>query len=126
MSCDNYDKRILAKEFRSHMTVAEDVFWQHVRHNRLDGYQFRRQTIISGFIVDFVCKSLDLVVEINGNIHKFTQEYDQERSLILEQKGFTVLCFTNEDVLTNISQVLSTIRNYANKYCGKTSPPSSP
>lgn len=113
MSYPKYEKRVLAKNFRKEMTEAENIFWQHVRDNRLDRLPFRRQVVIEGFIADFYCRQLCLVIEINGGIHETTQAYDKERTEILGRQGITVLTFSNEEVLGNISDVLNAIRDYA-------------
>ncbi len=59
-----------AKELRRNMTPAERRIWKHLRANQLDGWHFRRQQIIDGFIVDFYCHKAKLVIEIDGPIHQ--------------------------------------------------------
>jgi leucyl-tRNA synthetase len=88
------------KEMRQSPTRAEDLLWQAVRNN-LSGCHFRRQHIIGKFIVDFVCLEKKLVVEVDGDIHDFQKESDQERTNFLEQKGFKVIRFKNEKVIGN-------------------------
>jgi very-short-patch-repair endonuclease len=66
------------KELRQAMTPAEKILWEQLRHNRLNGLQFRRQQIIDRYIVDFYCHEKALVVEIDGDIHDLQQEYDAE------------------------------------------------
>jgi len=70
------EKVALAKELRDTMTPAERYLWQQLRANRLDGWHFRRQQIIDGFIVDFYCHQADLVIEIDGPIHESQQAAD--------------------------------------------------
>src|SRR5215212_6733999 len=84
-----------ARELRKNMTEAEKVLWQSLRANRLNGWHFRRQQIIGGFIADFYCHAAALVVETDGEIHQSQQEYDEERSeLIRRQYGIEVIRFT--------------------------------
>ena len=55
-----------ARELRRRMTTEEKALWQRLRANRLDGFHFRRQQVIDGFIVDFYCHAASLVVETDG------------------------------------------------------------
>jgi very-short-patch-repair endonuclease len=99
-----------AKELRKNMTPAEKVLWEKLRHNRLDGLQFRRQQIISPYIVDFYCHTKALVVEVDGDIHDLQQEYDAERSSYLLAYGFRMLRVSNDEVMRKLSVVLEKIR----------------
>ena len=58
-----------AKELRKNMTPAEKMLWQQLRAKRFNGLKFRRQQIIEGFIVDFYCHFLCLVIKNDGKIH---------------------------------------------------------
>jgi very-short-patch-repair endonuclease len=99
-----------AKAFRRKMTPAERRLWQALRANRLDGLHFRRQQIIDGFIVDFYCHAVGLVVEVDGPVHDGQVEYDAERSRVLAARGLEVLRVLNEEVMENLEEVLSRIR----------------
>jgi very-short-patch-repair endonuclease len=105
----NKDKLRMAKEMRSHMTDAEMILWGRLRNNHLDGYHFRRQQLIDGFIVDFYCHQANLVIEIDGPIHETQVKEDAIRDEALVSKGLTVLHFRNEEVITNINYVLERI-----------------
>lgn len=104
------EKVALAKELRDAMTPAERYLWQQLRANRLDGWHFRRQQIIDGFIVDFYCHQANLVIEIDGPIHDTQQVADAEREAILTRTGLTVLRFNNREVMGNVRLVLNKIR----------------
>ena len=91
------------------MTPAEKLLWQNLRGNRLNGLHFRRQQIISGFIVDFYCHAARLIVEVDGEIHQQQQEYDRERDLVLTSQGFQILRLTNKQVIQNVPDVLDRI-----------------
>lgn len=99
-----------ARENRKNSTEAEDLLWQAVRNHQL-GYKIRRQHYIDRFIVDFVCLSKKLVIEVDGEIHLNQKEYDESRTYELEQFGFKVIRFKNEEVLNNIDTVLSKIKS---------------
>jgi len=100
-----------AKENRKNPTETEAALWSQLRNKQLDGYKFRQQHLIGDFIVDFVCLSKKLVIEVDGGIHKETKEYDEERTKILADSGFEVLRFKNEEVLGGIETVLEKISN---------------
>lgn len=96
-----------ASEDKKAPTEAENNLWQELRANKLD-VKFRRQHSIGNFIVDFVCLPAKLVIEVDGGVHNTAEnkEYDEGRTHELEKLGFRVLRFTNEQVLTNIAQVI--------------------
>ena len=98
------------------MTLAESVLWEHLRS--LDvGTRFNRQFIIGDYIVVFVSQRGGLVIEVDGGYHSERQqaENDAIREEALEQMGFHVIRFTNEDVLYDIDNVLQQIENYFNE-----------
>jgi very-short-patch-repair endonuclease len=81
-----------------------------LRGARLDGCKFRRQVPPGDFVVDFICISAKLIVEVDGRQHVWEADYDVERSRVLEEMGFTVLRVTNEEVRDQLDRVLSRIR----------------
>ena len=100
-----------AKRMRKEPTDAEAALWELLRDKKL-GDKFRRQHLIDDFIVDFVCLSKNLVIEVDGGYHNdpTQKEYDQQRTLYLNEKGFKVIRFTNEEVLGNTEAVLTKIK----------------
>jgi leucyl-tRNA synthetase len=98
-----------ARENRKNPTEAEEKLWQEVRNEKL-GYKFRRQHAISRFIVDFVCIEKKLVVEVDGPIHEQQKQEDKEREEIIKGEGFSVIRFSNEEVLHHTHQVLEKIK----------------
>jgi very-short-patch-repair endonuclease len=98
-----------SRELRREMTPAEKLLWKEIRANKL-GVHFRRQQVISGFIVDFYCHNADLVVEVDGDIHDLQQEEDARREKVLGELGLRIIRFRNEDVLKNLSTVLEKIK----------------
>ncbi len=99
-----------AKTMRNEPTQAENFLWLQLKSKTLDGFKFRQQHLIADYIVDFVCLSKNLVIEVDGKIHDTQQNADAERSRILNEEGFDVLRFTNEEVINNIEHVLATIK----------------
>ncbi|WP_347173273.1 leucine--tRNA ligase [Polaribacter uvawellassae] len=98
-----------AKEMRANPTPAEAILWKSLKGKKLKT-KFRQQHLINDFIVDFVCLSKKLIIEVDGKIHDYQLEKDEARTLELEQKsGFKVIRFKNEEVIGNIDAVLSKI-----------------
>ncbi|CAM4180087.1 leucine--tRNA ligase [Gillisia limnaea] len=98
-----------AKQMRSNSTQAEKLLWDCLISKKL-GYKFRQQHLIGDFIVDFVCLSKKLVIEVDGNIHDSQQEKDEERTKIINNLGFRVVRFRNEEIIGNIDFVLEQIK----------------
>jgi very-short-patch-repair endonuclease len=100
------------KSLRRSQTDAESVLWYHLRNRYFRGHKFRRQHILCGYIVDFVCLEKRLVIELDGGQHNEERQirYDSVRTLKLVNEGFVVLRFWNNEIFTNIYGVLETIR----------------
>ena len=98
-----------AKNLRQNMSKAETRLWHHLRAGRLNGYKFRRQQPMGNYIVDFVCVTPKLIIEADGGQHAEQAEYDQARSLYLNDLGFTVLRFWNDEILRQTDEVLAEI-----------------
>lgn len=103
-----------AIEMRDNPTAAEALLWQELKSNNL-GLHFRQQHVVDNFIVDFVCLKQKLIIEIDGDIHDSQKERDVERTEILENLGFRIIRFTNDEVLTNISNVLKRVEEECTK-----------
>lgn len=96
-----YRKWGFAKKLRDNPTEAEELMWNHLRqiNNQLPkGVFFRRQCLVCGFIVDFLCKPAKLVLEVDGPIHQFQRQEDAHRDFTLRRFGYEVVRVTNEDV----------------------------
>ena len=98
-----------AKKLRREMTPAEKVLWKHVKANKLNGLHIRRQQIVHGYFADFYCHQHELIVEVDGGIHEFQQEYDAEREEYLIGLGFRIIRFTNEEIERDLKGVLQKI-----------------
>lgn len=99
-----------AKEHRQPLTAAEAVLWQRLRRKQVAGLKFRRQHPLGPFIADFYCAARRLVIEVDGPIHQNQQEQDAERTAQFEASGHRVIRFSNEEVLNNVEDVLTRIR----------------
>jgi very-short-patch-repair endonuclease len=101
-----------ARKNRKNLTRSELELWKHLRDRRLDGYKFRRQQPISGFIADFYCHECKLIIELDGEYHNDIEQrkYDEGRTYVLSDFRIKVVRFTNLEVLENIEFVLDEIR----------------
>ena len=98
-----------AKMLRTSMTEVEKILWQSLRAKRFLNFKFKRQQVIGNYIVDFVCFSQNLIIELDGSQHFENQEYDQKRTLFLNSIGFKVLRFWNIEINTELDFVLDKI-----------------
>jgi leucyl-tRNA synthetase len=99
-----------SKSNRHNPTEAEATLWEEVRNNKLD-HKIRRQHAIGIFIGDFVCLDRRLVIEVDGEYHETNKEYDLARTEFLKDEGFNVVRFTNEQIATDLKNVLAEIKN---------------
>ncbi|MEH2074212.1 MAG: endonuclease domain-containing protein [Nostoc sp.] len=102
----------LARQMRCEPTPAEKLLWHKLRDKQLLGFKFRRQQTIDRFIVDFYCNEARLVVEVDGEIHDYTQQEDAIRQEFLESLGLQVVRFKNEDVLERMEGMLQDIASH--------------
>ncbi|HEU0043345.1 endonuclease domain-containing protein [Sphingomonas sp.] len=105
------DERLLgfAKALRKEMSPAEARLWYHLRAKRLGGVKFVRQSVRRPYIADFVARSCRLVIEVDGDTHAHSVEYDTRRTRSLEEQGYRVLRFPNAEVMSNEEGVLTAI-----------------
>jgi very-short-patch-repair endonuclease len=106
------------QDLRRRMTVCEKILWEYLRARRMVGLKFRRQHPIGPFIVDFVCLSGRIVIELDGPVHDQNKLYDIQRDRWLVSQGYTVIRFKNEELLTNKASVLMAIRMRLMKHFG--------
>ena len=95
------------------MTKSEAVLWKHAfRKGKMLGLTFNRQRPVLNYIVDFMCKELLLVVEVDGITHQFSEisEKDVARQAELEEAGFKVIRFSSSNVMNRTKDVVSQIQ----------------
>jgi very-short-patch-repair endonuclease len=98
-----------ARDLRKSATDAERLLWSRLRRRQMDGFKFRRQHSLGPYICDFTCLEAHIVVELDGSQHIEQADYDRRRDLFLRSKGFRVLRFWNNDVLSRTDAVLETV-----------------
>ena len=99
-----------ARSLRRQMSLPEVLLWRALR-TRPEGFKFRRQHPIGGYVADFACLSARLLIEVEGGAHEFVQQerIDRLRQADLERTGFTVLRIAARDVLRDIDAVVRMI-----------------
>lgn len=100
-------KTAYSRHLRRNMTDAELALWAMLRCDRL-GVRFRRQHVITPYIIDFYCPEKKIAVEVDGGQHNDNPK-DEQRDIFLKSQGIQVLRFWNNDVLRNMEGVLQTI-----------------
>ena len=95
----NPEKLEIAREFRKNPTESEDAVWQMLRNRQIKNLKWRRQQVIDGFVADFYCAELNVVLEIDGLVHdnEEVKENDEYRTSVVESKGIKTYRLKNED-----------------------------
>ena len=110
----NPKKLELARHFRKNPTESEDAVWQMLRNRQIKNLKWRRQQVIDGFIADFYCAELNVVLEIDGSVHEKEEvkEYDEYRTSVFESKGIRTYRLRNEDCdKQHLSELIEKIIN---------------
>jgi len=110
----HYNKKLrpLAKALRKNMTKAEACLWKYgLKARKMNGYSFSRQRPIMNYIVDFICKDMNLVIEVDGITHldEEVRIKDELKEQELKMMRLYVLRFRDEEVLNRIDLVLNDI-----------------
>ncbi len=110
----------LAQGLRNNMTESEKLLWSELRGKKVLGLRFLRQhpIIYKGnlrrynyFIADFYCDKKKLIIELDGQIHEKTEEYDKFRDDELKEIGIQTLRIKNDE-LKNMNNVLAKIEYF--------------
>jgi very-short-patch-repair endonuclease len=105
-----------ASDMRKNPTEAESILWRLIRKKQL-GVRFNRQYVIDTYVVDFVCLEKQLILEVDGKYHSSEEQlrWDEQRTDILNNLGFEVLRFKNEEVLCAPESVILQIKQALDK-----------
>ena len=119
-----YNKKLQlnANALRHSMTKAEACLWKYVlRARNMMGYQFRRERPVLNYIADFMCKDLKLIIEVDGITHSYdgALEKDMRRQRELEEAGFRVIRFTDNEVLKGMDNLSERIKEVILELEGK-------
>ena len=109
------ERTAFARALRQKSGLSEQRVWALLRSGRIDGHKFRRQHPISGYVPDFACDRLRLVIEIDGGVHDRDEAVtsDHLRQTDLEALGWTVLRFSNAQALSEPEAITAAIRAHA-------------
>lgn len=100
----------LARNLRKNGTKAEALLWRDaIKAKKLWPYQFNRQFTIDNYIVDFICRKLKLIIEVDGSSHFAKNEKDYDRHKFFENQGYTLLRFSEGLVIYRIDEVIAEI-----------------
>ena len=116
-----YNKQLqpYARKLRNNGTKAEACLWKYVlRAGELKKYKFRRQRPVLNFIADFMCFELMLVIEVDGYTHLLeeTIRKDEKKTRMLEEIGFAVIRFADDEVLKNIENVQRELEAFVGEF----------
>jgi len=100
-----------ARDMRKNQTGAEEIIREVLRNRNFLWMKRRRQYPISKYIADFYCHEYKIIIEIDWGIHNTEEqkEIDKEKNKTLEQLGYQVVRFKNEEVFNNLKEVLNKI-----------------
>lgn len=98
-----------AKSLRNQASPAERRLWKHLSNRQIAGYKFSRQMPVGPYFADFLCRELKLIIEIDGYSHDTQQGYDLARTKDMEDHGYRVARFSNQDVMTNVEGIVREI-----------------
>ncbi|WP_026969019.1 endonuclease domain-containing protein [Algoriphagus terrigena] len=110
----NRSLKEFSRELRNQSTLSEILLWQKLRAGSMRGYAFNRQKTLGNYIVDFYCKKLNLVIEIDGDSHLHEDVFlnDVARQSTLEELGLSFLRFSDLEVKKHMNAVLAQISFY--------------
>ena len=112
MTKSNYNKNLkkFARELRNHGTTGEAVLCSELlRAKNFYGLQFNRQFAIKNYIVDFICRKLKLIIEVDGSSHQHKTDKDEIRDVELEKLGYRIIRISEREVLNDLKNVIRTI-----------------
>ena len=113
----NYNKELkeFAKKLRKDSTPSEIILWTEALQRKKLGYTFNRQFSMKvsnkNIIVDFICRKLKLIIEIDGFSHTDKYFEDKERDSNLSELGYKVLRFSENEVKKDLDNVIRVIEN---------------
>lgn len=104
-----YEMLLRAQQLRREMTPQEKILWRCLRGRRFEGFKFRRQMWLTGYIADFACPQARLVIEADGSQHVDDVAYDEARGEAFARIGWRTLRFWNNEITENLEGVLTVI-----------------
>lgn len=114
----NKDLKEFSRILRNNSTLGEVLLWNELKAGKLMGYKFNRQKPIGGYIVDFYCRELNLVIEVDGDIHveEAVHLNDVQRQIALEKLGLLFIRFEDMLVRKHMDQVIKDIESWIKQH----------
>ena len=103
-----------ARILRNNLTPQEQKIWNLLKNRQFHGFRFLRQYVIGQYIVDFICRSEKIIIEIDGGQHNENIDYDVRRTKYLEMLGYKVIRFWNNEIDNNIDGVYQKLETLFN------------
>ena len=101
------------RELRKNGTIGEAILWKEIlRVQKFYGLQWNRQFVIEDFIIDFICRKLKLIIELDGQYHDAILEKDKSRDQRLNELGYQVIRITEKDVIQDINAVYHYLKRF--------------
>ena len=106
------NNKLRARVLRKNMTSQERKLWDIIRNRQFFGYRFLRQYCIGNYIVDFINREKNIILEIDGGQHNHPNDisYDKERTEYLNSQGYTVIRYWNNDIYNNVDGVYTKLK----------------
>ena len=112
------NKIILARNLRKNSTIQERRLWNLLKNRQFHNLKLKRQQPIGDYIVDFICKEAKIIIEIDGGQHNEPEniEYDKTRTEYLNNLGYKVIRFWDNEIYENIEGVVLRLREEINPH----------
>lgn len=112
------NKTFLARNLRKNATIQERRLWNLLKNRQFYNLKFKRQQPIGDYIVDFICKEAKIIIEVDGGQHNEPEniEYDKTRTEYLNNLGYKVIRFWNNEIYENIEGVVLRLKEEINPH----------
>ncbi len=115
---NTYNKHLKqnARRLRNESTPGETILWKYVlRGKGFYRLQFNRQFIIENYIVDFICRELKLIIELDGKYHDQITREDEIRDNRLKELGYQVIRIPEKLVIDDVTAVYHYLKRFVPK-----------
>ena len=98
----------ISRARRKNASPPQKALWAALRRG-LPEAGFRHEAPLGPYHADFCSHSAKLIVEVDGATHAESRTHDEARTRFLNNEGYRVIRFWNNDVMTNIAGVIAEI-----------------
>lgn len=119
----NKNLKLFSRQLRNESTLAEVLLWKYLRAGNVRGYKFNRQKPLLNYIVDFYCKKLNLVIEVDGYSHEFKYKEDKKRQKEIEELGLRFLRLQEAQIKKDFDNVVRAIDITIDEIESESNPP---